>query len=263
SSTRTRVSFEVGIYQLGGTGLFLSSSELQLGRGETISDTARVLSRYIDGIMIRTYSHDEVLDLAKYSTIPVINGLTDLLHPCQGLGDIFTVMESLGTKKIEDLKGIKLTFIGDGNNVANSLIHICSKLGMNLTVCSPGGYDPDSNVLKNGEENNTTSGLGGTVILERDPVKSVKDADFIYTDVWASMGQEEEAAQRKKVFMKYQVNDELISDAAKQVKVMHCLPAHRGEEITDSVMDGKHSVVLPQAENRLHVQKSVMVLLMK
>jgi len=255
SSTRTRVSFEVGMYQLGGYSLFLSSSDIQLGRGETIYDTAKVLSRYIDGIMIRTFKHSDVEDLAKYGSIPVINGLTDLLHPCQALADLFTVYEHKGT-----LKGLKLAYLGDGNNVANSLLHGCSKFGMNISVATPKGYECDKNVVYEAREDARIS--GSDIVLTEDPVEAIQDADVVYTDTWVSMGQEAEKEQRLKVFMPFQVNSRLMAKAKDDAIFLHCLPAYRGYEVTDDVMDGPQSVVFDEAENRLHVQKAVMALLM-
>ncbi|HNW91282.1 MAG TPA: ornithine carbamoyltransferase [bacterium] len=261
SSTRTRVSFEAGMLQLGGHALFLSASDLQLNRGETIADTARTLSRYVDGIMIRTFKHQDVIDLAAYGSIPVINGLTDLLHPCQILADIYTIIEHKRRQPADpQLEDVRVTFVGDGNNVCNSLAVGCSKLGMHFTVCPPQGYDPDATVWGWAEANCRQS--GGTLRIERDPAKAVAGADVIYTDVWASMGQETERAERLKVFRPYQVNADLLRHAKPDVLVMHCLPAHRGEEITDEVVDGPHSIVFDEAENRLHVQKAVLFLLL-
>jgi len=266
-STRTRVSFEVGIYQLGGLGLFLSGQDLQLRRGETIGDTAQTLSRYVDGIMIRTFDHKDVEDLAKYGTIPVINGLTDLEHPCQVLGDVFTILEKKvegRSKKVEDkvkeLKNLKVVFIGDGNNVANSLILLCAKLSMNLTVISPLGYEPDK---KNCEKAAEISKKTGAKISLSTDIADAKDADVLYTDVWASMGKDAEREQRLKVFKPYQINSSVMSKAKSDCIIMHCLPAHRGEEITNEVIDSTNSVVFDEAENRLHVQKAIMVLFMK
>lgn len=255
ASTRTRVSFEVGMYQLGGMALFLSSKDLQIGRGEPIQDTARVLSRYVDGIMIRTFSHDNVKELAKHSTIPIINGLTDLLHPCQALTDIFTVLEYKGS-----LKGLKMAYIGDGNNMVNALMQVCAKVGMHISAATPLGYEPDAEIVAEAKED--AKAYGGTVTLVNDPLLAAKDADVIYTDVWASMGQESEQAIRAKAFKGYQVNNDLLKAANKGAIVLHCLPAHRGEEITDEVMEGPQSVVFDEAENRLHVQKAIMALLM-
>lgn len=255
SSTRTRVSFEVGIYQLGGYGLFLSGNDLQLRRGETIGDTAQTLSRYLDGIMIRTFDHQDVLDLAWYATVPVINGLTDLLHPCQVMSDLFTIREKKGR-----LKGLKLAFIGDGNNVAHSLLFGGAKVGMDVTIACPRGYEPNSRILELARQDAEASGAELRIV--HDTGEAVKGADVVYTDVWASMGMESEVERRKYDFAGYQVNRELMAGAKPDAIVMHCLPAHRGEEITDEVMDGPQSVVFDQAENRLHVQKAIMALVM-
>ena len=255
SSTRTRVSFEVGIYQLGGTGLFLSSSEIQLGRGETIQDTARVLSRYVDGIMIRTFAHEEVVDLAKYSSIPVINGLDDFVHPCQGLCDYFTIWEKKGS-----LRGVKVAYIGDGNNVAHSLIYGAARTGAHLAVATPEGYEPMEAVVA--EARDATTETGCTIEVLRDPAEAAAGADVIYTDVWASMGQEEEREKRLSALKGFQVDSAMMGRAGSDCLFMHCLPAHRGEEVTDEVIESDRSVVFDQAENRLHVQKAIMVLLM-
>jgi len=255
SSTRTRVSFEVGIYQLGGSGLFLSNRDIQIGRGEPIQDTARVLSRMVDGIMIRTFSHQEVCDLAKYSSVPVINGLSDYLHPTQVLADLMTIKEYKG--KIE---GLKLTYIGDGNNMANSLLLGGTKMGMHIVIASPEGYQPVPEIMEKAMENARISGGSAQVIA--DPAKAAIDADILYTDVWASMGQEEESEIRKKAFVCYQINQELLQVAHPEAIVMHCLPAHRGEEITEQVMEGSQSVVFEEAENRLHAHKAIMALVM-
>jgi ornithine carbamoyltransferase len=255
SSTRTRISFEVAMWQLGGYALFLSASDLQLKRGETIADTARVLGRYVDGIMIRTFAHQDVLDLVKYGTVPVINGLTDLLHPCQVLSDLFSIKEKKGC-----LEGINLVYIGDGNNMAHSLMFGGAKVGMNVTICSPSGYEPDPEVYRLAQED--AAKTGARIEIHGDPVGAVKNADIIYTDVWASMGQEEEHARRVEAFARYQLNENLLAQARYDVLVMHCLPAHRGEEITDDVMDGPQSIVFDQAENRLHVQKAILALVM-
>jgi ornithine carbamoyltransferase len=254
-STRTRVSFEAGMYQLGGYALFLSAQDLQLRRGETIKDTAKTLSRYVDGIMIRTYDHQDVEDLAKYATIPVVNGLSDLLHPCQVLSDLYTIKEKKGR-----LKKLKVAYVGDGNNVANSWCYGAAKMGIELSLACPARYQPNEEVVKRASGEAMIS--GAKINILQDPSQGVKDADVIYTDVWASMGKEEEAAERRSIFYRYQVNEELVAKAKKDVIVMHCLPAHRGEEITDGVMDGPHSVVFDQAENRLHVQKAILVLLL-
>ncbi|RPI18710.1 MAG: ornithine carbamoyltransferase [Ignavibacteriae bacterium] len=255
SSTRTRVSFETGIYQLGGMGMFFSSKDLQIGRGETIHDTAKVLSRYVDGIMARTFAYQTVLDLAKYSSVPVINGLTDYDHPCQILADLFTIYEKRGV-----LKGLTLAYIGDGNNVLHSLIQGCVKVGMNITYASPSGYTPLESVVTESLE--VAKQTGSKIFATQDPVEAVKNADVIYTDVWISMGQEDDKAKRLADLKAYQLNSELLSHASKEVLVMHCLPAHRGEEITDEVIDGPNSIVFDEAENRLHTQKAIMKLLM-
>ena len=252
SSTRTRVSFEVGMYELGGSALFLSNRDLQIGRGEPVQDTARVLSRYLDGIMIRTFEQQEVEDLAKYGSIPIINGLTDYAHPCQVLADLMTIREHKHT-----LKGLKLAFIGDGNNMANSLIVGGIKMGMKVSIACPDNYQPDAEIMKWAKEN-------GEFTVTSDVMEAAKDADAIYTDVWASMGQEGEAAERRKAFEGvYQVNDEVMAAANKGCMVMHCLPAHRGEEITDSVFEAHANEIFDEAENRLHAQKAVLVKLMK
>jgi len=255
SSTRTRVSFEVGMYQLGGYALFLSSNDIQLGRGETIYDTAQVLSRYIDGIMIRTFKQSDVEDLARYGSIPVINGLTDLMHPCQILTDLFTVYEHKG-----ELKGLKLAYVGDGNNVANSLLHGCAKVGMDIAVATPKGYECDAGIVAEAMDDAKLS--GSTITLTEDPVEAVKDADVVYTDTWVSMGQEAEKEQRIKIFSPYQVNGKLFSMAKEDAIFLHCLPAYRGFEVTEEVIDGPQSVIFDEAENRLHVQKAIMALVM-
>ncbi len=255
SSTRTRVSFEAGIYQLGGTAQFLSSNDIQLGRGEPISDTAQVLSRMVDGIMIRTFKQSDVEDLAKYGTIPVINGLTDLLHPCQILADLQTYYEHKGS-----FKG-KMAFIGDGNNVANSLLVGCGKLGLDMTLACPEGYEPDAEVLAAAQE--AASQSGAKLVVTHDPKEAAQGADAVYTDVWASMGQESGAQDKYKHFTAYQVNTELMSLCKKDYIFLHCLPAHRGEEVTAQIIDGPNSVVFDEAENRLHAQKAVMALLMQ
>jgi ornithine carbamoyltransferase len=250
SSTRTRLSFEVGMYQLGGLAIFLNMSDIQLGRGETVADTARIISRYLNGVMIRTFSQELVDEFARCATIPVINGLTDLLHPCQILSDLFTLIE-----KKERYEGLKIAYVGDGNNIANSWINAAAKLPFQLALACPAGYDPDKTILQRGVKE-------GEVTLYRDPYEAVKDADMIYTDVWASMGQEDEHDKRVKEFKSYQVNEALVDCAKDDVIIMHCLPAHRGEEITDDIIDGPLSVVIDQAENRLHVQKAIMEILM-
>ena len=253
SSTRTRISFEVGIYQLGGTALFLSSRDTQLGRGENISDTARVMSRYLDAIVIRTYSQEFVEEFAKFATIPVINGLTYREHPCQILSDLFTIMEKKGR-----CEGLKVSYIGDGNNIANSWIDAAARIPFQLSLACPEQYEPDAEILARGMR----EAIRG-ITLHRDPLDAVNDADVIYTDVWTSMGQEAEKDERTKVFQSYQINSSLLARARDNAIVMHCLPAHRGEEITDEVIDGPHSVVIDQAENRLHVQKAIMEILMR
>ncbi|MDP4180129.1 MAG: ornithine carbamoyltransferase [Bacillota bacterium] len=255
SSTRTRVSFEVGMYQLGGYPLFLSSNDIQLGRGETIYDTAQVLSRFIDGIMIRTFKHSDVEELAKYGNIPVINGLTDLMHPCQILADLFTVYEHKG-----DLKGLKLAYVGDGNNVANSLLHGCAKVGMDIAVAAPKGYECDKAIISEASSDAKIS--GSKILLTEDPYEAVKDADVVYTDTWVSMGQEDEKEKRVKLFMPYQVNSDLFSKAKEDAVFLHCLPAYREYEVTAEVIDGPQSLVFDEAENRMHVQKAIMALLM-
>jgi ornithine carbamoyltransferase len=250
SSTRTRVSFETGMYQLGGQALFLSSRDLQIGRGEPVEDTARVLSRYLDGIMIRTFAQREVEDLAKYGSIPIINGLTDYCHPCQVLADLMTIREHKG-----ELKGLKMTFVGDGNNMANSLIVGGIKMGMEVAVACPKGYEPDKDICKWAAEN-------GKFTCTEDIATAVKDSDVVFTDVWASMGQEEEKAIREKVFKDYQVNEEFMALAHKDAMVQHCLPAHRGEEITAETFEKHADEIFDEAENRLHAQKAVLVLTM-
>ena len=255
SSTRTRVSFEVGMYQLGGNALFLSSNDLQIGRGEPIKDTARVLSRYVDGIMIRTFSHDGIIELAQYADIPIINGLTDLLHPCQALTDLLTIKEHKG-----ELKGLKLAYVGDGNNMANSLMYGAAKVGMDIAIATPKGYEPNAKVIANAKADATLT--GATVTVTNDIKTAVAAADVVYTDVWASMGQEAEQKARLAIFKEYQVNQQLMDSAKNDAIVMHCLPAHRGEEITEDVLEGNQSVVFDEAENRLHVQKAIMALLM-
>lgn len=254
SSTRTRVSFEVGMLQLGGHALFLSGRDIQLGRGESIADTARVLSRMMDGIMIRTFSHDEVLELAKYSTIPVINGLTDLHHPCQVLADLMTIQEYKG-----QLAGLKLTYIGDGNNMANSLM-FAGKMGMHVVIAAPKAYQPPQKVVLQAQADAAAN--GGLIEIVEDPLLAAKGADILYTDVWASMGQEDETEKRQLAFAGYQINKDTLEAAHYGCIVLHCLPAHRGEEITDEVIEGPHSAVFDQAENRLHAQKAVMASVM-
>lgn len=254
-STRTRISFEVGIYELGGIGMYFGPNDLQLKKSESVADTARVLSRYLSGIMIRTFDHQDVIDLAKYGSIPVINGLTDLLHPCQVLTDLFTIYEK---KKV--LRGLKLAYIGDGNNMAHSLLNGCSKVGMDISIASPSGYKPVEEIVNNAKSN--AKYMGSKVEIVDDPVQAVKGADIVYTDVWASMGQEAEAEDRKKKFKNYQVNTELVKNAKEDYLFMHCLPAHRGDEVTNEVADSPNSVIFDEAENRLHVQKAIMALVM-
>jgi len=254
-STRTRVSFEVGMRQLGGEAIYLGPEEVGLGSREATKDVAKVLSRYLDAIVARTYSHSEVLELAKYSTVPVINALTDLLHPCQALSDLYTIRGKKGK-----LKGLTISFVGDGNNVLHSLLYGCSKLGVNLRFATPEGYEPDKNIMKKATK--IASNTGAQVFLTSNAEEAAEKADVLYTDVWVSMGQEKEREERLKAFKPYQVNQELVSLASPDVLVMHCLPAHRGEEITDDVLDGPHSIVLDQAENRLHLQKAILVMLL-
>ena len=247
SSTRTRVSFEVGMYDLGGQALFLSSRDLQIGRGEPVEDTARVLSRFLDGIMIRTYTQKEVETLAEYGSIPIINGLTDFCHPCQVLADLQTIREHKGK-----LEGLKLCYIGDGNNMANSLIVGGIKMGMEVAIACPDDYKPDSEIIAWAKEN-------GKLTVTSDILAAAKDSDVLYTDVWASMGQESEAEERKKIFKAYQINDEVVSVCHDGVMVLHCLPAHREEEITAKVFEEHSAEIFDEAENRLHAQKAVLV----
>ena len=256
SSTRTRVSFETGMYQLGGQALFLSNRDLQLGRGEPIKDTARVLSRYLDGIMIRTFGHERAEELARWADIPVINALTDLLHPCQVLTDLLTIQEHKG----KNLKGLKMAYVGDGNNMTNSYMYGCAKAGMTFVAATPENYRPDETVTKQAVEDAKLT--GASISLTTDPKEAVKGADIVVTDTWASMGQEAEHEARKKIFAPYQVNKELLAGADKRVIVMHCLPAYRGEEITEEVLEANADVIFDEAENRLHTQKAVMVLTM-
>ena len=250
SSTRTRVSFEVGMYQLGGNALFLSSRDLQIGRGEPVQDTARVLSRYLDGIMIRTFEQSEVEALAEYGSIPIINGLTDYCHPCQVLADLMTIREHK-----RSFKGLKLCFIGDGNNMANSLMVGCIKMGMSVAIACPENYKPDAALMKWAAEN-------GDFVCTSDVLAAAKDADVLYTDVWASMGQENEFNDRALVFKDFQINDEVMGVAKPDAMVQHCLPAHRGEEITDKVFEAHANELFDEAENRLHAQKAVLVKLL-
>ena len=252
ASTRTRVSFETGMYQLGGHPLFLSANDLQIGRGEPVQDTARVLSRYLDGIMIRTFEQKEVEDLAKFGSIPVINGLTDFCHPCQVLADLMTIREKFGS-----FSGLKMCFIGDGNNMANSLIVGGLKVGMNVAVATPDGYKPDGAVLE------FTKGYGDKFALETDPFMAASGADILITDTWTSMGEEAEKEERKKIFKDYQINRQLLAAANAGAMVQHCLPAYRGQEITEEVFEEHADEIFNEAENRLHAQKAVMVKLMK
>ncbi|WNB92965.1 ornithine carbamoyltransferase [Bacillus sp. NEB1478] len=255
SSTRTRVSFEAAMLQLGGHAIHLSTRDIQMGRGESISDTAKVLSGYLDGIMIRTFHQSTVEELASNSTIPVINGLTDEFHPCQILADLLTILEYKGS-----FKGKKLTYIGDGNNMAHSLMIGAAKVGMDCTVIAPEKYGPKKSIVSYAQQ--IAKQTGAVIHVTNDPVKGIKNSDVIYTDVWASMGQESEAEERMNHFESFQVNQELVSHAKKDFIFMHCLPAHRGEEVTAEIIDGDHSVVFPEAENRLHAQKALLVHLM-
>ena len=255
SSTRTRVSFEVGMWQLGGQALFLSSNDLQIGRGEPVKDTARVLSRYLDGIMIRTFSHAEVEELAAYADIPVINGLTDRLHPCQAMADLLTIREHKGS-----LKGLKMAYIGDGNNMVHSLMHGCAKFGMDISVATPTAYEPNAGIVAAAKQ--VAQNTGSRIELTQDVLEAAAGADVLYTDVWASMGMESEQVARQAVFKNYQINQQVLAAADKKAIVLHCLPAHRGEEITEDVLEGPQSVVFDEAENRLHVQKAIMALVM-
>lgn len=255
SSTRTRISFEVGMYQLGGHPMYLNANDMQLGRGESIYDTANVMSRFVDGIMIRTYDHQDVLDLAKFGSVPVINALTDYLHPCQAMADLMTVYEHKGT-----LKGLKLAYVGDGNNVAHSLLFACAKAGMHMSVATPVGYACDKDVVLQAQED--AKETGAQISVFNDPALAMKDADVVCTDTWTSMGQEAEKAERVKIFQSYQVNKELFSHAKDDAIFIHCLPAYRGYEVTDDIIDGPMSVVFDEAENRLHAQKAILVALM-
>ena len=255
SSTRTRVSFEVGMYQLGGQALFLSRNDIQMGRGETILDTAQVMSRYLDGMILRTFGHRNVVELARGATIPVINALSDQSHPCQALADYQTALEHKGK-----LEGLKVAYIGDGNNVLHSLMMGAAKLGMHFSSASPEGYDPSERSVKSSNE--AAAETGGSVRIVRDPREAIEGADIVYTDVWASMGFEEEQKEREKAFADYQVNEELVKYAKPDYLFMHCLPAHRGEEVSEGVIDGPNSVIFDEAENRLHAQKAVMAAIM-
>lgn len=251
-SARTRISFETGMYQLGGYALYLAPTDIGIGKREAVKDIAQVVSRYNDIIMARLFEHQHMLELAQYATVPVINGLTDYNHPCQIMADIFTILEHRG-----NLNDLKITYIGDGNNIANSWLNLAAKLPLNLVICSPSGYEPDPDTLKYARSQGISE-----IEVTSDPRKAVKDSDVIYTDVWASMGKEKEAEERRNIFMAYQVNSELMRYAHPQAVVMHCLPAHRGDEITDDVIDGKQSIVFDEAENRMHVQKAIIAILM-
>lgn len=255
SSTRTRVSFETGMYQLGGHALFLSKDELQMGRGETISDTAKVLSRYVDGIMIRTFEHDIVEELADNSSVPIINGLTDDYHPCQVLADLMTIFE-----KKESFDGMKLTYIGDGNNMAHSLLVGCAIMGIDCSVAAPKNYEIKQDILTLAKEK--ANRTGAVIKQTNDPIEAVKDADIVYTDVWTSMGFEKETSERLQAFADFQVNGELVKHAKEDYLFFHCLPAHRGEEVSAEIIDGPHSVVFDEAENRLHAQKAILASLL-
>lgn len=256
ASTRTRISFEVGIQQLGGFAIHLPPNELQIGRGETIEDTARVLSRYVDGIIVRTYEQQEIEDLAQHASIPIINGLTDLLHPCQVMADLLTIQERRG-----ELKGLRLVYVGDGNNMAHSLMVGGAKFGMHVCVCTPEGFGPDPEILASAQT--CAAETGGSVEVAHDPMEAAVGADILYTDVWVSMGQESEEQDRRKAFAGFCIDDALIQQAKSDVLVMHCMPAHRGEEITAEAFEGPHSVVFDQAENRLHAQKAIMAAIMR
>jgi len=248
-SARTRVSFEVGMFQLGGHAIYLGPNDIQIGKRESVGDVSQVLSRYVDIIMARLFDHEDILELGKHATVPVVNGLTDLLHPCQIMADLFTIYEKRGRND-----NLKIAYVGDGNNVTNSWINIASKIPMTLSLAIPEGYDPDEEVLKSAMQNGVSE-----IQIFRSPEEAVQNADAIYTDVWASMGQEAEAEKRKITFRDFQVKAELLTHAAADCLVMHCLPAHRGDEITDEVIDGPHAIVFDEAENRLHVQKAIMV----
>ena len=261
-STRTRVSFEIGMWQLGGLAINLDQENIGLGARESIGDVAKTLSRYADGILIRTFEHKKVIDLAKSASVPVINGLSDLLHPCQALTDVFTIREEKGLEGAKkDGKGLKVAYIGDGNNVCHSLMFACAKVGINLTIAVPVGYEPDEEIVKMAFSDAKTAGI--QIDILNDPIMAAKNADVIYTDVWTSMGQEAESKKRKADFEKFQINKELVKLAKPDFIFMHCLPAHRGEEVTDEVVDSTNSVVFDQAENRLHVQKAILTMLLR
>ncbi len=254
-SLRTRVTFEAGMTQLGGHAIYLAHQDIRLGERETVADVARNLSRWVDGIVARTFRHQVVVELAEHASVPVINGLTDLVHPCEILGDLLTIQEKRG-----GLAGCRVAFIGDGNNVANSWCTGAAKTGVELTIACPRGYEPDPSILHQARED--AKGTGARIQVVHDPAAAARGADVLYTDVWTSMGQEEERAKRVKLFQPFQVNRALVASASPDVLVMHCLPAHRGEEITDEVIEGSHSVVFDEAENRLHVQKALLVILL-
>ncbi len=255
SSTRTRISFEVGMFQLGGHPLFLNANDMQLGRGESIYDTANVMSRFVDGIMIRTFAHQDVLDLAKYGSVPVINALTDHLHPCQAMADLMTVYEHKGR-----LEGLKLAYVGDGNNVAHSLLYACAKAGMHMSVATPKGYECAQEVVENAKDD--AKKTGAQIFTTHDPVAAIQGADVVCTDTWTSMGQEAEKAERVKIFRDYQVNADLFAKSKEDSIFIHCLPAYRGYEVTEDVIDGPRSVIFDEAENRLHAQKAILATLM-
>jgi ornithine carbamoyltransferase len=265
-SNRTRVSFEVGMYQLGGNSIYLSPNEINLGVRETVKDVAKTISRYVDGIVLRTFEHQNCLDMAAAAGVPVINGLSDFSHPCQALADFFTIGEKFARlsqssqKAGRRLKGLTLAYVGDGNNVCNSLIFAAARTGMNIAVATPSGYAPDAQVVKESKE--VAKETGSQIRITEDPLSAVNGANVVYTDVWASMGQEDEISKRKIIFKDFQINARLLTNAATGVLVMHCLPAHRGEEITDEIMDSKNSVVFDQAENRMHVQKAILIKLL-
>ncbi|MBA9025203.1 ornithine carbamoyltransferase [Peribacillus huizhouensis] len=252
SSTRTRVSFEVGMLQLGGHGLFLSSNDIQIGRGETVSDTAKVLSQFVDGIMIRTFGHEKIEELANAATIPVINGLTDMFHPCQALADLLTIQEVKGK-----LAGLKMAYIGDGNNVVHSLMIACAKTGIDFSIACPPGYEPNKEIIEYAKKE--AKQQGSEIVVTHSPIEAIEGADIVYADVWTSMGQEAENAVRLEAFKKYQINAELVKHAKEDYIFMHCLPAHREEEVTAEIIDGPNSVVFHQAGNRLHAQKAILV----
>jgi ornithine carbamoyltransferase len=254
-SNRTYVSFQVGMFELGGNSIYLGPEQIKLGVRESIHDVAKTLSRYVDGIMLRTFGHEKVLEMAKHAGVSVINGLSDLAHPCQALADVYTIKEKFGK-----FKGVTLAYIGDGNNVCNSLMFCCAKVGLNITIATPAGYEPDKSMVEGAREAAQMS--GSQIAIFTDPKITVREADVIYTDVWTSMGQEQEAEKRKRDFKDFQVNTALVLRAKKGCLIMHCLPAHRGEEI-DEVIDSPHSIVFDQAENRLHVQKAILIKLLK